>query len=421
MKLPDLVARYQRHYEANEAVKRGRYTASKYRVRCATNYLLETIIRGDALNDHGLAPTRSATPPEELPQLNLLAEDLPGEGGEPVRALADLDVEDLTRHDIRAYLQHLLTKRNRDGQPWALDSVNKYRQAVLKMVEWAEDEGVLSAEVHYELKRCKPIKAGKTVARRSKRVKPASEDVLFALVEHLRAKAEAMPINTAAKRRKRRQVMLWAIAVEITWESGMRPIETVLMRPVDVRPSPLDPGVFEYEPDESKTEHLDGEPRVVGFTERAKALFDEAVALWTNDGHQGQLNFAVDYDPEARLFPWRAAHPYDARGGFTRRVVAELNTAGLPKMTTRQIRHAFLTRAAAIDVRLAQVGGGHKHYSTTENYVHGDDAARLELIAHLNRNAGHPPNPPTNPPSPAAVAAAHRREDDEPFELRLAL
>ncbi|MEL7089921.1 MAG: hypothetical protein AAGL98_16010, partial [Planctomycetota bacterium] len=201
MRLPDLVACYQRHYEANEAIKRGRYTASKYRVRCATNYLLETVIRGEALNDHGLTPTRSDSPPADLPQLNLLAEDLPGPGGEPVRALADLDVENLTRHDIRCYLQHLLTKRNRKGEPWTLDSVNKYRQAVLKMVEWAEDEGLLSAEVHHELKRCKPIKAGKTVARRSKRVKPASEDVLFALVEHLRHKAEAISIRTPAGRR----------------------------------------------------------------------------------------------------------------------------------------------------------------------------------------------------------------------------
>jgi integrase len=430
LKLPDLVGRYQRHYEKHEAVKHGRYTSSKYRVRAATNYLLEVVTAGPDLADTGREPTRGSAPTEDVPQLSLLAQDLPGGGGEPVRCLRDLHVEQLTRHDLRDYLAHLLSKRHESGRfkgkPWTAEHVNKYRQSVLKMIEWAEDEGLLSADVHHELKRAKPVRAGKTVARKSRRVQPAPAETLFALVEHLRSVAATMPVRTPAQRRRRRQRLLWAVAVELTWESGMRPIETVVLRPCDVRPSPLDPEVLEYEPSEFKTEHLDEAPRIVGFTSRARQLFEEAVGLWSSDGHQGTLTFATDYDPEARLFPWRAAHPYHARGGFTRRIQEELQAAGLPAMRTRQIRHAFLTRAAAIDVRLAQVGGGHRHYSTTENYVHGDDAARLELLARLEAGGDRPgppapPGSPSNPPgrSAAVGGGGSAPPPEAPFRLRL--
>jgi integrase len=414
--ISELVKLYQQHTD-RESVKHGRYTSSKYRHRSATNYLIEVVVRGDAID--GRPVTRSAAPPEDLPQLDLLASDLPGQGGEPVRALADLRVDQLDRRDMQDYLDHLLTKTNRRGQPWTAAHVNKCRETVLKMFEWAEGEGIVPSSLRDELKRCKRIKSAKTVARRSKRVTPAPAELVGELIAAMRARAKTLPTRTKPQRRRRRDLLLAVIALELTWEVGMRPIETVVMRPIDVVEVQGEAGAWEYRPSEWKTEGTaddDGEVRIVPLTERAKALFDEAVGLKTADGDQSLLTFSVEYDPAERLFPWKAKHPYDARGAFTGRIVKELEAAGLAKMSTRQLRHAFITRAAEIDVRLAQVWAGHKNIQTTMNYVHGEAKARRRLAAELDAAARGGP-PPSGPGPAPRRTGTDDREDPPPLRL----
>ncbi|MEM8739479.1 MAG: tyrosine-type recombinase/integrase [Planctomycetota bacterium] len=408
LRLSNLVSRYRR-YASEEYVKHGRPTSQQSAIKAATDYLLEVEISGEALL--GREPTGTATPPEVLPQLNLLAQDLPGAGGEPVRRLAELHVEELRREDLADYQRHLLAKRNRRGQPWTVAHINTCRQLVLKMVEWAEDERLLSADVVNELRRCKPLRRGKTTARRSTRVSPADGGELHRLVEAIRGDAAKLPAKSAANRRRRRERMLLAVALELGWETGMRPIEIVILRPCDVRrvgyvdDEGRDVEVYEYEPAEFKTEHADASPRVVTFTDRAAELFDEAVALRSYDGGQSTLSFATEYDPDERLFTWRAKNPIHARSAMYQATVRSLKRHGLPPMTPRQLRHAFLTDAASIDVRGAQHAGGHRHFSTTENYLHGEARARRELIQRMNRRS-HPNQPPP--------------EDGGPFRLRLA-
>lgn len=414
MLLPQLVKLFKQH-AADEYVKHGRPTSTQSGIRAATNYLLEVVIRGDDLN--GLEPTHSADPPADLPQLDLQSIDLEGGGGEPVRELAKLHVEQLTRYDMLAFRNHLLTKRNRSGQPWTAAHVNKNREYILKMVEWAEDEDHLSSEVHHELKRCKPIKAGKTIARRTKRVKPSDEAISKALVIFLRDEASGISEKTKASRKRKRDRLLLAIAVELLWESGMRPIELVVLRPCDVQLaeafSPDDPDLWEYVPHEFKTEHTNDADRVIPFTDRAKELYDEAVALKCSDGSQSQLAFAVDYDPAERLFPWKASNPYDARTAFNRAIGKACDAAGLAKLTSRQFRHRTATDAAQLDARGAQHLLGHTHFSTTENYLHEEAKARRRMIEKLNRERrGLNPTDPDPRPGPSAPAAPQ-------FQLRL--
>lgn len=411
MRLTDLIARYQ-VYAEREYLKHGRSTNTAGNIERACRFLLEVKVRGVRLLDR--EPTGSAEATDDNPQLDLLAQDLDGGGGEPVRRLADVEVEDLDRHDIRDFLDHLVeTKRNRGGQPWTLSHVNKQRQLVLQMIEWAEGEKLLSSEVSGELQRCKPLKAGKTLARRSERVSAAPEDIVRQLIDSLRRGRQP---RRADHRRKRRLV---AIAVELMWETGMRPIELVVMRRCDIRHDQTN-GEWTYHAPEWKTEHVSDKPRIVGLSARAHDLVDEAVFVASStDGVQAQLGYAVEFNAEARLFGWRAAHPYHARSAFYDALQRALERAELAGITLLQLRHAFATRAVRVSVEGARVQLGHDKLSTTSLYLDDTAEARIELLDGLANHDAPDPPPGSSPRRTGTDDHRGNSEVDPPRQLRL--
>ncbi len=403
MKLTELIAKYQRHADC-EYMKHGRATNTAGNIARACRYLLEVQVRGARLLDR--EPTGTEELAADLPQLDLLAQDLPGAGGEPVRRLAEAEVESLDRDDVRDFLDHLLTKINRAGQTWTLTHVNKQRQLVLQMIDWAESERLLSAEVSHELKRCPPLKASKTKARRSKRVPAAPEAVVREVISSLRS--EPRP-RRADHRRKR---LLLAIALELMWETGMRPIELVVLRRCDIKRDQLN-GEWAYHAPEWKTEHVSDKPRIIGLSQRAHDLIDEAVFAASADDNQARLGYAVEFDDTARLFGWRAAHPYHARSAFYEALQRALDRAGLSSISLLQLRHSFATRAVRVSVEGARVQLGHNKLSTTSLYLDDTAEARIELLDGL-ASRDHP-----NPPPPAPPRKTGTDDQAPPHQLRL--
>ena len=422
MKLLELVRLYQ-NYARNDCVKHGRSTSTRWKIIASTNYLLEVEVRGDALL--GREPTGSASLAEDLPQLNLLSVDLPGPGGEPVRRLAEVDVAELTADDLADYLRHLAGKvhdRGRlKGQAWTMKHINDCRGVVLRIFKWAKarrDIGV-DAELVAELKQCEPLQGGKTKARRSVKLTAADRDIAFELIEYCRKSAAGMKGRTAYQRDRRRRRRLLAIAFELLWELGCRPQEIVLLKPCEVVADPKQDGGWLYLPGEWKTEHeaADGERRIMVVSRRAKELIDEAVVQRRTDGNQMLLASADDYDPRARLFLWAAEHPYNAVNGFYLAVKRNLRAAGLPHLTNLQIRHAFGTRSAAVNLEGTRVQMGHRSVQTTMKYLDTDGVAVRSLFDQLDGRGG--PTPPAGPDPAAPRRTGTDDRDEPPFRLRL--
>jgi len=411
MKLRDLVNLYQRHAE-RECVKHGRSTSTRHAVRAATNYLLEVVVPAQRLD--GRAATAAAEPTEDRPQLNLLSHDLPGGGGPPERRLAEVSLEDLTRADLRDYLDHLLAKRHRKGkhagQPWTAAHINSYRGIILRMFGWAEDERHCGPAVREELERCKPLRAGKTVARHSAKVTSAPEEVVFELIDWLRDTADKMRGRSTYQRDLQRKRRLLAVALELMWELGCRPQELVLMREADIVEDPRQPGGYLYLPQQWKTEHEaasgGGERRIMVVNTRAKELIEEAVVLRRTDGHQMLLASFDDYDPEGRLFTWTASHPYHAVNGMYNAVARNLKRAGLDHITPLQIRHSFATRAAAVNVEGARVQLGHRSLNTTMRYIDQDGPAVRNLFEAMAAGGGPRPSGPGTDQPPLRLVGA---------------
>lgn len=411
MILRDLVNLYQRHAE-REFVKHGRATSTQHAVRAATNYLLEVVIPAERLD--GREATGAAAPTDDRPQLDLLSQDLPGGGGPAERRLADVELEALTRADLRDYLDHLLTKRHTKGkhagQAWTRAHINSYRGLVLRMFTWAEDERHCSPAVREELERCRALRPGKTAARNSAKVSSAPENVVFELIDWLRSTADKMRGRSTYQRDLQRKRRLLAVALELMWELGCRPQELVLMREADIVEDPRQAGGYLYLPQQWKTEHEatsgGGERRIMVVSERAKELIEEAVVLRRTDGHQMLLATFDSYDPEGRLFTWTASHPYHAVNGMYNAVARNLKRAGLDHVTPQQIRHSFATRAAAVNVEGARVQLGHRSLNTTMRYIDQDGPAVRNLFEAMAAGGGPRPNGPDGEHPPLRLVGA---------------
>lgn len=422
MLLSELVALY-RDYAAEEFVKHDRHTSTPSAIYAATSYLLEVEVPAERLK--GRSPTASSDPPTDLPQLDLLAMDLPGAGGAAVRRLEQVPIDQLTREDLRDFLNHLCTKRHArgklKGQPWTRKHVNDIRSRILRMFEWAKEEEHCPKAVLEELERCPTIKSGKKKLRRSTKIKAARHQAVFDLIEAIRADAAKLPRRSAYQRDLYRRRLLVAVVLELAWELGCRPHELVQLKPAEVVEDPDKPGGFLYLPSEWKTEHEDddGDRRRMVCSKRAKALIDEAIMLRRTDGDQMRLDPFDDFDPDARLFLWAADHPYNARNACYNAIRRAITRAGLKHFTLLQVRHAFATRAVAVSVEGARVQLGHASLTTTMKYLDNDGKAVRELFDRLDASPGSEPTPPDTP-TPASGSRTGTDDQDTPFRLRLA-
>ncbi|MEM1213435.1 MAG: site-specific integrase [Planctomycetota bacterium] len=331
------------------------------------------------------------------------------------RDLATLPPADLTCADLEDALRIIGNRPvGRGGKPLKLDQLNLHRQYVLGMYRWASSRklNLVDRSVYDRLTDTDRVTPGQTAAVESEEVPPVPDDVIDQLVTFLRRRSATLPDNSRYQRRMRRGALLRAIAIELMRGAGMRPMELVILRPVDVTRDP-DSGLWLYRPPHHKNEHRRID-RVVVLSEHAKSLVDEAVAANTHDGAQGVFTFDQEFDPKTRLFPWRSESYEVARGCFAQAMRRDLKAAGLPHYTPNQLRHTFATWAVDRDPEAARNQLGHRHMSTTMKYV---PDRRVAAAARLFDGGPTRPRPtdPTRPTPPASTGT----DDPTPWQLRL--
>ena len=127
--------------------------------------------------------------------------------------------------------------------------INSRVRKIKRMFSWAVAEEILPVGVHQALLTVESLKAGRSLARETKRVRPVPDSLVEATLPHM------APVP--------------ADMVRLQRLTGMRPGEVRIMRPCDVDRSESD--VWVYRPDGHKTEHHDKE-RVIFIGPRAQQV-----------------------------------------------------------------------------------------------------------------------------------------------------
>ncbi|MFW6337021.1 MAG: tyrosine-type recombinase/integrase, partial [Phycisphaeraceae bacterium] len=285
-----------------------------------------------------------------------------------VRALADVATDDLRYDDLRDFLDRLAgttVRRRGSDQPISITTVNKYRTAILTVLRWAvrPHVGLLPAERLTELTMVEAVQDGRTPARTPEPIESIPEAAVRRLVDHARAQAADITVGTRQGRHRRRSWLQFALAVEIQWETAMRPSELVELRVVDlsVERTPDGEVWWVYEPERHKTRHR-GKRRRVWLNAQAQLLLGEAIELQRTDEGQHLLGFARP-DEDERIFPWYT--PRQPGQGYYQKFRRACCETGLPAYTPNQIRHAGATRLARHNVEGARSQLGHQDLRTT--------------------------------------------------------
>ncbi|QNN23552.1 site-specific integrase [Planctomycetales bacterium ZRK34] len=361
--IKDLVDVYllwaQRRYR-----KHGRISRQYQNLSAMLTHLLAVVVPAERLLD------RAATCPET-----------------GARALRDVPPGEFSIADFEDYLDHLCHLKGRGDEPIAVSTVNKYRGWTLQFFGWAakERQGYIEPAVHFRLKQVEEVEPGRTPARRTAKIKSAKEEHVRELIQFCRKHAAELPVRTPHQRQRRRRWQLLALALEVHWESGMRPGELVQMRQCDLSVERDNEGEvwWLYTAPTFKTEHHAGEERTIYLNAIAQMALGEAIELNRYDGPQQMFDWAHGFDDTMRIWPWKASDPDAARNGYYGAVTNALKMAKIPHCAPNQIRHAFATRAAAVDLEGARAQLGHRNIKTTEGYLDRDGQAARKLLDRL--------------------------------------
>ena len=237
---------------------------------------------------------------------------------------------------------------------------------------------MVDAKVHLEVNAAEKVVPGRTPARKTKRVKAAPEEAVREVIAFCRQHAKRLPRGSRHGRERRRRWLLLALAMEVHWESGMRPGELVQMRPCDLSVSD-DREYWIYIPQSHKTEHHDEERRIY-LNAMAQLSIREAIELNQLDGNQWQLGFANEFDEATRIWPWKSENPDIARNGYYHAMKDALERAKASHVTPNQLRHAFATRYAAVNLEGTRSQMGHRDIKTTRGYIDEDGRAARSLF-----------------------------------------
>jgi len=165
----------------------------------------------------------------------------------------------------------------------------------------------------------------------------------------------------------------------------MRPGELVQMRQSDLSVERDSGGEvwWVYTPGQYKTEHCDDEPRRIYLGAVAQMALREAIELNRSDGPQMTFGFHHGFDTDVRIWPWKAKTVDTARHSYASAMREALKLAKIDHCTPNQIRHAFATRAATVNIEGARAQLGHKDLSTTRKYIDENGAAARNLLDQL--------------------------------------
>ena len=151
---------------------------------------------------------------------------------------------------------------------WSRTYVNAQVDRVRRMFRWAAEEELVSGAVYQNLRTVAGLRAGRTEARETKKVKPAPQEHIDAALPYMPPPVQAM--------------------VGLQLLTGCRPAEACLLRPIDLDKS--NPACWTYRPGSDQGPH--------GKHKSAHHGYDRMILL----------------GPRAQqlLCPWLEGHPADA-------------------------------------------------------------------------------------------------------------
>jgi hypothetical protein len=131
---------------------------------------------------------------------------------------------------------------------WCRNQVNKHVGRIKRVFSWAVEEEMVPGSVAHALREVRGLKAGRSDAWETEKVRPVADDDVAAVLPFLPAPVRAM--------------------VELQKLSGMRPGEVCIMRARDIDRTR---DVWEYTPQRHKNDWR-GKPRVVFLGPRSQAV-----------------------------------------------------------------------------------------------------------------------------------------------------
>lgn len=142
------------------------------------------------------------------------------------------------------------TSADSPREPWSRPYINAQIKRVRRLFKWTASHELAPASVHQALATVEPLKRGRTTARETDPVRPASLDIVEAAKPYLSRQALAL--------------------VEIQLLTGARPGELIGMRAVDLDMDGAG-GVWVYRPEEHKNAHR-GQERAIYLGPKSQGI-----------------------------------------------------------------------------------------------------------------------------------------------------
>jgi integrase len=264
---------------------------------------------------------------------------------------------------------------------WSRNYVNAQVDRIRRMFRWAASEQLLSGSIYQELKSVEGLRRGKTEARETARVKPASP-------EHVEAALPFMP--NAVRGLVRFQQM-----------TGCRPAEACLLRAIDLDMS--NPTCWIYRPGsdqgpngEHKTAHH-GHDRLILIGPKAQELVraylktDLHACLFCPKDATAERNEKVRArrtSPARRKYrrkskPRRAPGDHYTVRAYARAIARACRQAQVPEWGPNRLRHSRATELRPYGLDVVKTILGHSKVETSQVYAEKDIAAAMELVARI--------------------------------------
>lgn len=251
---------------------------------------------------------------------------------------------------------------------WCRTNVNHHVNVVKRMWKWLASEELVSAEAYGSLRAVEALKAGRTTARESPRVRPAPPDHVEAALAYLTPHLQA--------------------AVRLQVYTACRPGEALAFDPAHVERR--EGGVWLWRPARHKTQHH-GKERLILVGPRAQAVLLPLLAthvsgpLFSPRRSEALRRAAIRAGARTpRPTPLAGRYPQGDRFdgiAYARAVTRACARAEVPRWRPNQLRHAAATLLAAeFGPVVAQTILGHSHLRTTEVYAERDLAAALAAV-----------------------------------------
>jgi integrase len=291
-------------------------------------------------------------------------------------------------------------RRQMVEQGWSRTYANAQVDRVRRMFRWAAGEELLPGSVYENLRAVAGLRAGKSGARETKKVKPVRPEHIDAALRHLPPAIQAM--------------------VQVQLLTGCRPAEVCVVRPMDI--DMRNPSCWVFRPGSDKGPHGEhktahhGHERLIFIGPKAQAVlrpflggepdaycFSPAQSEARRNAQRGESRISPMTPSQASRGPAarrrrapgdrydthsyrraiaRACRKADAEAHKNDQAVPA-DEVVVPTWSPNRLRHNRATDLRPHGLDLVKTILGHSKVETTELYAEKDVAAAMELVARV--------------------------------------